>query len=225
MWEWVGEREGGGYWLINLIQTLCVNFICFSIEKGWCDHICSTSPQGPLRNTCGHFWLMIWEQRTKAIIMLNRVIEKGSVSTHYKTIQMFHSICQTLLSLTSGFYQLREHSQTNRRYLRRRTYHTQVCERYWWMFCVEVINTQEPQTYSDVVSKSISGNMIISGYFFVHLYLWWNGVSDLCLQWLQGIGSNFCRLVAYANMHTSVLFAENNCAVVSVSLTNDTVFC
>ncbi|CAM4698070.1 unnamed protein product [Leuciscus chuanchicus] len=34
--------------------------------------------QGPLRNTCGHFWLMIWEQRCKAIIMLNRVIEKGS---------------------------------------------------------------------------------------------------------------------------------------------------
>ncbi|KAJ8288502.1 hypothetical protein COCON_G00011610 [Conger conger] len=33
--------------------------------------------QGPLRNTCGHFWLMIWEQRTKAVIMLNRVIEKG----------------------------------------------------------------------------------------------------------------------------------------------------
>ncbi|XP_018618563.1 tyrosine-protein phosphatase non-receptor type 2a isoform X2 [Scleropages formosus] len=34
--------------------------------------------QGPLRNTCGHFWLMVWEQRTKAVIMLNRVIEKGS---------------------------------------------------------------------------------------------------------------------------------------------------
>ncbi|XP_072531763.1 tyrosine-protein phosphatase non-receptor type 2 [Salminus brasiliensis] len=34
--------------------------------------------QGPLRNTCGHFWLMIWEQNTKAVIMLNRVIEKGS---------------------------------------------------------------------------------------------------------------------------------------------------
>ncbi|XP_017268591.1 tyrosine-protein phosphatase non-receptor type 2a [Kryptolebias marmoratus] len=34
--------------------------------------------QGPLRNTCGHFWLMIWEQRSKAVIMLNRVIEKGS---------------------------------------------------------------------------------------------------------------------------------------------------
>ncbi|XP_026139982.1 tyrosine-protein phosphatase non-receptor type 2-like isoform X2 [Carassius auratus] len=34
--------------------------------------------QGPLRNTCGHFWQMIWEQRCKAVIMLNRVIEKGS---------------------------------------------------------------------------------------------------------------------------------------------------
>ncbi|CAB1321410.1 unnamed protein product [Coregonus sp. 'balchen'] len=34
--------------------------------------------QGPLRNTCGHFWLMIWEQNSKAVIMLNRVIEKGS---------------------------------------------------------------------------------------------------------------------------------------------------
>ncbi|KAM6958850.1 tyrosine-protein phosphatase non-receptor type 2 [Aplochiton taeniatus] len=34
--------------------------------------------QGPLRNTCGHFWLMIWEQKTKAVIMLNRVMEKGS---------------------------------------------------------------------------------------------------------------------------------------------------
>ncbi|XP_051577322.1 tyrosine-protein phosphatase non-receptor type 2a isoform X2 [Myxocyprinus asiaticus] len=34
--------------------------------------------QGPLRNTCGHFWLMIWEQCSKAVIMLNRIIEKGS---------------------------------------------------------------------------------------------------------------------------------------------------
>ncbi|KAJ3609568.1 hypothetical protein NHX12_024088 [Muraenolepis orangiensis] len=34
--------------------------------------------QGPLKNTCSHFWMMIWEQRTKAVIMLNRVMEKGS---------------------------------------------------------------------------------------------------------------------------------------------------
>ncbi|KAK5892962.1 hypothetical protein CesoFtcFv8_013302 [Champsocephalus esox] len=34
--------------------------------------------QGPLRNTCGHFWLMIWEQCSRAVLMLNRIIEKGS---------------------------------------------------------------------------------------------------------------------------------------------------
>ncbi|KAK0140517.1 Tyrosine-protein phosphatase non-receptor type 2 [Merluccius polli] len=33
---------------------------------------------GPLKNTCSHFWMMVWEQRTKAVIMLNRVMEKGS---------------------------------------------------------------------------------------------------------------------------------------------------
>lgn len=35
--------------------------------------------QGPLPNTCGHFWEMVWEQRTRGVVMLNRVIEKGSV--------------------------------------------------------------------------------------------------------------------------------------------------
>ena len=35
--------------------------------------------QGPLADTCGHMWLMAWEQRSKAVIMLNRIIEKGTV--------------------------------------------------------------------------------------------------------------------------------------------------
>ncbi|XP_062854507.1 tyrosine-protein phosphatase non-receptor type 1 isoform X2 [Trichomycterus rosablanca] len=35
--------------------------------------------QGPLPNTCGHFWELVWEQRTRGVVMLNRVIEKGSV--------------------------------------------------------------------------------------------------------------------------------------------------
>ncbi|XP_070796740.1 tyrosine-protein phosphatase non-receptor type 2 isoform X3 [Pituophis catenifer annectens] len=34
---------------------------------------------GPLPNTCCHFWLMIWQQKTKAIVMLNRIVEKDSV--------------------------------------------------------------------------------------------------------------------------------------------------
>ncbi|KAG5281705.1 hypothetical protein AALO_G00047880 [Alosa alosa] len=35
--------------------------------------------QGPLPNTCGHFWEMVWEQRSRGVVMLNRVIEKGSI--------------------------------------------------------------------------------------------------------------------------------------------------
>ncbi|XP_053573065.1 tyrosine-protein phosphatase non-receptor type 1 [Bombina bombina] len=34
--------------------------------------------QGPLPETCGHFWEMVWEQRSRGVVMLNRVIEKGS---------------------------------------------------------------------------------------------------------------------------------------------------
>ncbi|XP_061628830.1 tyrosine-protein phosphatase non-receptor type 1 isoform X2 [Phyllopteryx taeniolatus] len=34
---------------------------------------------GPLPNTCGHFWEMVWEQQSYGVVMLNRVIEKGSV--------------------------------------------------------------------------------------------------------------------------------------------------
>ncbi|CAH1778949.1 unnamed protein product [Owenia fusiformis] len=35
--------------------------------------------QGPLPNTSGHFWQMVWEQNTRAVLMLNKVIEKGMI--------------------------------------------------------------------------------------------------------------------------------------------------
>ncbi|XP_064420582.1 tyrosine-protein phosphatase non-receptor type 1 isoform X2 [Latimeria chalumnae] len=35
--------------------------------------------QGPLPTTCGHFWEMVWEQKSRGVVMLNRVIEKGSI--------------------------------------------------------------------------------------------------------------------------------------------------
>ncbi|XP_037748820.1 tyrosine-protein phosphatase non-receptor type 2 isoform X3 [Chelonia mydas] len=35
--------------------------------------------QGPLPNTCCHFWLMVWQQKTRAVVMLNRIVEKESV--------------------------------------------------------------------------------------------------------------------------------------------------
>ena len=38
--------------------------------------------QGPLSGTTPHFWSMVWEQNCKAIIMLNRVIEKNTPKCH-----------------------------------------------------------------------------------------------------------------------------------------------
>jgi protein tyrosine phosphatase len=38
--------------------------------------------QGPLPDTSGHFWLMVWEQKSRAVLMLNRIIEKGQVKCH-----------------------------------------------------------------------------------------------------------------------------------------------
>lgn len=38
--------------------------------------------QGPLEHTSGHFWQMVWEQKSKAVVMLNKVIESGSRKCH-----------------------------------------------------------------------------------------------------------------------------------------------
>nr|CAB3265280.1 tyrosine-protein phosphatase non-receptor type 2-like [Phallusia mammillata] len=38
--------------------------------------------QGPLPSTAGHLWQMVWEQNSKAVIMLNKVIEKGARKCH-----------------------------------------------------------------------------------------------------------------------------------------------
>lgn len=35
--------------------------------------------QGPLDHTISDFWQMTWEQKSKAVVMLNRVIEKGTI--------------------------------------------------------------------------------------------------------------------------------------------------
>lgn len=38
--------------------------------------------QGPLPTTVGHFWLMVWQKDTRAILMLNKIFEKGILKCH-----------------------------------------------------------------------------------------------------------------------------------------------
>lgn len=38
--------------------------------------------QGPLEHTSGHFWRMVWEHKSKAIIMLNKLVENGHKKCH-----------------------------------------------------------------------------------------------------------------------------------------------
>ncbi|XP_012254209.2 tyrosine-protein phosphatase non-receptor type 2 isoform X2 [Athalia rosae] len=64
------------------------------LKKGPCDYINANLvqmerahrqyilTQGPLSNTAGHFWLMVWEQNSKAVLMLNKVIEKSQVKCY-----------------------------------------------------------------------------------------------------------------------------------------------
>lgn len=39
--------------------------------------------QGPLLNTCEHFWQMVWEQNSRGIIMLNRIYENKMVNLDF----------------------------------------------------------------------------------------------------------------------------------------------
>lgn len=39
--------------------------------------------QGPLAETVGAFWLMVWEQKSKAVLMLNKIVEKKQVKCHW----------------------------------------------------------------------------------------------------------------------------------------------
>ncbi|XP_072753457.1 tyrosine-protein phosphatase non-receptor type 2-like isoform X2 [Anoplolepis gracilipes] len=64
------------------------------LKRGVCDYIHANLiqmdrahrqyilTQGPLPNTAGHFWLMVWEQNSRAVLMLNKIIEKNQVKCH-----------------------------------------------------------------------------------------------------------------------------------------------
>lgn len=60
-------------------QSDYINASIIDVPESRCKYILS---QGPLVDTAAQFWQMIWEQKSKAIIMLNKVVEKGSVKCY-----------------------------------------------------------------------------------------------------------------------------------------------
>ncbi|XP_014252274.1 tyrosine-protein phosphatase non-receptor type 2-like isoform X2 [Cimex lectularius] len=64
------------------------------LQRGTCDYINANLvkvpkanrkyilTQGPLQRTVGHFWLMVWEQKSRGIVMLNRILENNQKKCH-----------------------------------------------------------------------------------------------------------------------------------------------
>ncbi|XP_018374875.1 PREDICTED: tyrosine-protein phosphatase non-receptor type 1 isoform X1 [Trachymyrmex cornetzi] len=64
------------------------------LKRGVCDYIHANLiqvdhaerqyilTQGPLPNTVSHFWLMVLEQNSRAVLMLNKIIEKNQIKCH-----------------------------------------------------------------------------------------------------------------------------------------------
>jgi len=65
--------------LTNVPTTDYINASLVVVEKLERKYILA---QGPLAGTTPHFWSLVWEQQSKAVIMLNRVMEKGTLKCH-----------------------------------------------------------------------------------------------------------------------------------------------
>nr|XP_018896081.1 PREDICTED: tyrosine-protein phosphatase non-receptor type 1-like isoform X1 [Bemisia tabaci] len=69
------------YSRIILTRGSCdfINANLVPVEKAHRKYILT---QGPLPNTISHFWAMVWEQNSKSIVMLNKIIENNRIKCH-----------------------------------------------------------------------------------------------------------------------------------------------
>ncbi|XP_059614631.1 tyrosine-protein phosphatase non-receptor type 61F isoform X2 [Phlebotomus argentipes] len=77
--------------------------------------------QGPLQQTVSHFWLMVWEQQSKAILMLNKLIEKKQIKCHLywpEKIGEEHRMNLTDVGLTVEYLKVEEFGNFSIRTLR-----------------------------------------------------------------------------------------------------------
>ncbi|KAK3869219.1 hypothetical protein Pcinc_025467 [Petrolisthes cinctipes] len=65
-----------------ILSDTNTTYINASLVKEECVSRSYVLTQGPLSHTTPHFWQMIWQQKIKGIIMLNKIIEKNQIKCH-----------------------------------------------------------------------------------------------------------------------------------------------
>ena len=83
--------QGSDYINASFVDVSCNNVIVNVLLIGLCTYVCIFPQgyhqkaayivtQGPLQNSCGDFWRLIWEKKIASIIMLTKLTEKETVS-------------------------------------------------------------------------------------------------------------------------------------------------
>lgn len=99
-------------------NTDYINANLVKVEKANRQYILT---QGPLINTISHFWLMVWEQNSKAVLMLNKLIEKKQEKCcQYWPAKVGSDYIMTLddVGLTLEYVEHKDHSYYMKRVLR-----------------------------------------------------------------------------------------------------------
>lgn len=96
--------------------TCFVNIV--QIEKANRQYILT---QGPLPETVGNFWLMVWEQKSRAVLMLNKIVEKKQVKCHWywpQAVGAEHKMILNDVGLSLEYLEHHDHSYYSTRVFR-----------------------------------------------------------------------------------------------------------